>query len=194
MSERFIEATVAYETLHAAIKRASASPGCTGIQTKHKGPAGMQNRTNCSSDHFYFGPMPKFKLLIGQYRYYSGRISWKVLIDAIAWQKSSGPFPVRLPSLANPVAAGYQENLTGARDRSPVPGKVLPRRRAQRIYNSLRTHGPVGQTAQTSTSHHLVSNPLYLLSLEEKSYRARSKGYQSPFRSLSTLNTATSLV
>jgi len=121
MSERFIEATNAYETLRAAIKGASASPSGTGIQAKHEGPAGMQNRTGGCSDHFYFGPMPKFKLLIGQYLYYSGRISWKALIDAISWQKRQRP-------LVGQIAVSW--GILAPHD----IGRILQERRIERRY------------------------------------------------------------
>ncbi|MBW1780325.1 MAG: hypothetical protein JRL30_06260 [Deltaproteobacteria bacterium] len=49
---------------------------------------GRQTR---ASDHFYNGAIPKRNLLIGQFLYYSGRVSWKTLIDAIVWQRRQRP-------------------------------------------------------------------------------------------------------
>jgi DnaJ domain len=42
-------------------------------------------------DRYYHGKIPERKLKIGQFLYYSGRISWKVLIRAIVWQKQHRP-------------------------------------------------------------------------------------------------------
>jgi len=42
-------------------------------------------------DHFYTGSFPKGSLMIGQYLYYSGLISWQTLIEAICWQWRQRP-------------------------------------------------------------------------------------------------------
>jgi hypothetical protein len=42
-------------------------------------------------DHFYTGSFPKGSLMIGQYLYYSGLISWQTLIEAICWQWQQRP-------------------------------------------------------------------------------------------------------
>ena len=43
------------------------------------------------SDRFYSGNVPKRELLIGQFLYYSGLISWKTLFDAVCWQRKQRP-------------------------------------------------------------------------------------------------------
>ena len=43
------------------------------------------------SDHFYAGSIPKVNLMLGQYLYYSGLISWRTLIEAICWQRRQRP-------------------------------------------------------------------------------------------------------
>lgn len=50
-----------------------------------------ENTRNRFSDHFYRGGMPKRRLLIGQYLYYSGLISWRTLFDAVYWQRRQRP-------------------------------------------------------------------------------------------------------
>ena len=42
-------------------------------------------------DHFYRGTVPRRNLMLGQFLYYSGAISWRMLIDAISWQRSLRP-------------------------------------------------------------------------------------------------------
>jgi hypothetical protein len=42
-------------------------------------------------DHFYTGNVPKGSLMIGQFLYYSGLISWRTLIEAICWQRRQRP-------------------------------------------------------------------------------------------------------
>jgi hypothetical protein len=43
------------------------------------------------SDHFYTGNIPKVNLMLGQFLYYSGLISWRMLIEAICWQRRQRP-------------------------------------------------------------------------------------------------------
>jgi hypothetical protein len=43
------------------------------------------------SDHFYSGSFPDGNLMIGQFLYYSGLISWRTLIEAICWQRRQRP-------------------------------------------------------------------------------------------------------
>lgn len=43
------------------------------------------------ADHFYNGSIPKVNLMLGQFLYYSGLISWQTLIEAICWQRRQRP-------------------------------------------------------------------------------------------------------
>ncbi|MBC8555330.1 MAG: J domain-containing protein [Candidatus Brocadiales bacterium] len=74
--------------------------------TKQKSPAGsslkssvrkasstqMTVRTKTAiSDRYFSGIVPKRELLIGQFLYYSGLISWNTLTQAIVWQRRQRP-------------------------------------------------------------------------------------------------------
>lgn len=48
-------------------------------------------KEDTSSDFFYNSYIPNIELLIGQFMYYSGVISWKRLIHAIVWQRNQRP-------------------------------------------------------------------------------------------------------
>ncbi|MCF8082675.1 MAG: J domain-containing protein [Deltaproteobacteria bacterium] len=93
MTKRFLEATVAYQNLLPIIESNGAvlSPrpmyGSKGWERRPKKKTGPAART----DHVYAGDLPKRSLLIGQFLYYSGVISWKTLIDAIVWQRGQRP-------------------------------------------------------------------------------------------------------
>lgn len=64
----------------------------TGGQKKNsfKQRAAHKKRKN-PPDHFYTGSLPKGNLMLGQFLYYSGLISWRTLIDAIVWQQRQRP-------------------------------------------------------------------------------------------------------
>ena len=40
---------------------------------------------------FYRGPVPRRRLRLAEFLYYSGRDSWQTLINAIVWQKMEKP-------------------------------------------------------------------------------------------------------
>jgi len=42
-------------------------------------------------DHFFSGCIPNRELLLCQFLYYSGTISWRMFIDSIAWQRKQRP-------------------------------------------------------------------------------------------------------
>jgi hypothetical protein len=46
--------------------------------------------------YFYEGTVPKRPLLFGQFLYYSGRITWRQLIDGLVWQRRRRPLTGQL--------------------------------------------------------------------------------------------------
>lgn len=58
-------------------------------------------RRKSHPDHFYTGSLPKGNLLLGQFLYYSGLISWQTLINAICWQRGQRP-------LIGQIAVGWE--------------------------------------------------------------------------------------
>jgi len=93
MGERFKEVTLAYENLNSILKddRIDILDDETGIQRKSPERSAKVNKKRWGSDRFYKGWLPKRRLLIGQFLYYSGCISWGNLIGAIIWQKKQRP-------------------------------------------------------------------------------------------------------
>jgi len=87
MNERFREVVRAYEKLNPLIK---------AEERYIPRPEGVKTNTCCekqkkNADHFYESVLPKRKMLIGQFLYYSGIISWNALIEAIVWQRLQRP-------------------------------------------------------------------------------------------------------
>ncbi len=102
LNERFKAVTLAYELLNMAVKENGAV--FTGAmksnmwktarpRTKpfHRKPPTDNSRKNGFSDHFYNGFIPKRELRIGQYLYYTGSITWGMLIDSVLWQRRNRP-------------------------------------------------------------------------------------------------------
>ncbi len=42
-------------------------------------------------ERLYTGPMPKRKLMMGHYLYYSGKITWRMIVQALVWQRAQRP-------------------------------------------------------------------------------------------------------
>jgi hypothetical protein len=92
MTERFLEATSAYHSLLPIITSNGAIL-LTRRTVSEKRPHSPEPRggDQGNSDHFYTGSIPRRTLLIGQFLYYTGVISWQALIRAIVWQRRQRP-------------------------------------------------------------------------------------------------------
>jgi hypothetical protein len=96
MHHLFKQVRSAYEILlnyvEGRSRRVTGEPVFNGRRKQHYTPRRPQPRsTRHSANHFYKGRLPERNLLLGQYLYYSGRISWKDMIDAIVWQTGQRP-------------------------------------------------------------------------------------------------------
>ena len=94
MNERFKQTTLAYETLRSVIndkERTILRKNPITMEETNKTTVSRQKKNSDTSDYFFTGYMPRRKLLIGQYLFYSGCISWNTFINAITWQKRQRP-------------------------------------------------------------------------------------------------------
>jgi hypothetical protein len=93
MTGLFLEATYAYHSLLPIItSNGTIRCGKQVDSDKRRGYATAQrSRRETASDHFYAGTIPRRNLLIGQFLYYTGVISWQTLIDAVVWQRKQRP-------------------------------------------------------------------------------------------------------
>ena len=108
MDDRFKSVITAYERLNSVVKggkiyilrdevpkKENAARANHYTQTSQKSTSGFSYTGNVknskhtqmtrksATDRFYNGNVPKRELLIGQFLYYSGLISWKTLFDAV---------------------------------------------------------------------------------------------------------------
>nr|WP_319490340.1 hypothetical protein [uncultured Desulfobacter sp.] len=98
LNDRFNTLTQAYECLIGAIKgdgRVLMRQSNSRVSRTRPGyrRTAETSGSNPGNDHFYSSnaSVPKKKLLIGQYLYYSGYISWKTLIEIIVRQRKDRP-------------------------------------------------------------------------------------------------------
>jgi hypothetical protein len=81
MAEEFRQLLQAYQVLSRAAAVPPAARRATGPR-----PAGRPPQ-----DHLHRGALPQRPLLFAEYLYYSGRVSWRNLVEAIAWQRRQRP-------------------------------------------------------------------------------------------------------
>lgn len=107
MAERFREINFAYEKLTSFLKdnwryfkninpsaKNNNTKRATTSSTKDKNVNSRNRRHRNDNPHsgsFSRRNLPNIELLIGQFLYYSGIVSWKWLIHAIVWQRNQRP-------------------------------------------------------------------------------------------------------
>jgi len=171
--KRFIEASRAYELLmgyllargagvraapastHTAKPRPAPPAARPAGEKTAKGPgragAGGSARTEGSPLH-YHGALPRRRLRLAEFLYYSGRVSWQSLISSIVWQRSARP---KFGELAKELRAITRQDLTkilGSKRRHEQTGETARRLRllttdeVARILRLQRArHKPIGR-------------------------------------------------
>lgn len=91
LQEQFLRVQAAYEMLLEYLEKGARPGAHSAAAGAPARPGSRHNRPRQGSDHYFQGSLPTRPLLLGQYLYYSGTISWRTLIDAIAWQRTQRP-------------------------------------------------------------------------------------------------------
>lgn len=98
MAEHFKAVTQAYSSLLAFLSTEDPStaghrPAPQPRDYLREEPAGYKTSKpgENTRDHFWRGQIPESRLLLGQYLFYSGIVSWRTLINAISWQRLQRP-------------------------------------------------------------------------------------------------------
>ncbi|MGD0280320.1 MAG: J domain-containing protein [Smithella sp.] len=93
LNTEFIDVRQAYEKLLLFVetKGQDAHQHKAGHKKSHDTQRSTCKKRKSYPDHFYTGNVPKGNLMLGQFLYYSGLISWRTLIEAICWQRQQRP-------------------------------------------------------------------------------------------------------
>lgn len=170
MNERFKEVILAYEKLSPLIE---AEKGYIlreeGIKTNT-----WQERQNGNFDHFYKGNFPKRKLLIGQFLYYSGIISWRTLIEAIAWQRRQRPPIGRIARDWNLLSSYDIKRILTERDNGEKFGEYALRKRYITPFNLMSLLGKQRMLQRPIGEHFIEQDILSAIELDRFIERLRS--------------------
>ena len=93
MSDRFREVTLAYERLIPIVRNKGVVPlpAQSIAESNNEKTNPWRQEKKDFSELFYTREIPRRELLLGQFLYYSGLISWRTLIKAITWQRRQRP-------------------------------------------------------------------------------------------------------
>ena len=127
MSDRFREVTLAYERLIPIVNNKGAVPlrRKSSVEKNNKRTNARRQAKRDFSELFYTKEVPKRELLLGQFLYYTGLISWPTLIKAITWQRRQRP-------LIGQIALGWE---------------MISRNEIQRILMRRNLRGKFGERA-----------------------------------------------
>jgi len=76
---------------------------------------------------FYRGPVPRRRLRLAEFLYYTGRVSWQSLISALVWQRSSQPRFGELARELRNISAVDLSRILGSRLRREYTGETALR-------------------------------------------------------------------
>jgi hypothetical protein len=199
--KRFIEASRAYELLMAYLlsrpaaapsgARAAGSPARppAASSTSKTRPAAAENRSTAKERSktekraatekrgaalFYRGPVPRRRLRLAEFLYYTGRISWQSLISALVWQRASQPRFGELARELRSLSSADIVQILGSRLRHEQTGETAQRLRllsaaeVERILKLQRARKrPIGRyfLEKESMSSAMLGSILHELSL-----------------------------
>jgi hypothetical protein len=175
--KRFIEASHAYELLMGyllnrrgaaapAAPRPRPRPGSAAERPSAKKHASEKNATGAGSSRgagttagtsartplYYHGPLPRRRLRLAEFLYYSGRVSWQSLIASIVWQRTARPKFGELARELRAISGRDLVTILHAKHRHEQTGETARRLRllsAEEVARILRLqrarHKPIGR-------------------------------------------------
>ncbi|UCF30592.1 MAG: DnaJ domain-containing protein [bacterium] len=91
LTERFKDVGQAYHRITDFLSRGGHLRMSVNGQRFAGGTVGSEDPSSGHFDHYWRGSLPRRELLLGQFLYYSGNISWGSLVKSIAWQRDQRP-------------------------------------------------------------------------------------------------------
>ncbi len=100
-----------------------------GAGARHAGPEKRSTGGKKSEPLFYRGPVPRRKLRLAEFLYYTGRVSWQSLISAIVWQRTAQPRFGELARDLRRISTPDIARILGSRLRHEQTGQTAQRLR-----------------------------------------------------------------
>jgi len=106
---------------HSSERHGAARPGAERQATERQGSE------RPGAPLFYRGPIPRRRLRLAEFLYYTGRVSWQSLISALVWQRSSQPRFGELARELRSISAVDLSRILGSRLRQEYTGETARR-------------------------------------------------------------------
>ena len=100
-----------------------------GARPHAGGAHGARARAERGREVFYHGPLPRRRLRLAEFLYYSGSISWQSLISSLVWQRSGRPKFGEIARQLQLVSASDMTRVLLARVRHEPTGVAASRLR-----------------------------------------------------------------
>ena len=162
---RFIEASRAYELVMGYLLSRPASPFSSARASKRPAPEKPAEKRGGAL--YYRGMVPRRRLRLAEFLYYTGRVSWQSLINAVVWQRKAQPRFGELARELRSISSQDLARLLGSRLRHEQMGETAQRLRllsaaeVERILRLQRARKrPIGRyflEKESMTSATLVS-------------------------------------
>ncbi len=104
-------------------RRSSERRGPERRSEKHSEKRGTEK----AGPLFYRGAVPRRRLRLAEYLYYSGRVSWQSLISALVWQRASQPRFGELARELRSISSADLSRILGSRLRQEYTGETAQR-------------------------------------------------------------------
>lgn len=114
MTELFKDVQLAYRMLAGYVATRGRQPAQPVVR-KRATPTPRESPAPACLDGFWPGSVPRRRLRLGEYLYYSQRISWIALIDAIVWQNRQRPRFGQLATRLGHLSTDLVHRVLGAR-------------------------------------------------------------------------------
>ena len=108
---------------------AGARPHAAGARPHATGTRGAKARADRGREIFYHGPLPRRRLRLAEFLYYSGCISWQSLISALVWQRAGRPKFGEIAKQLRIVSANDMTRVLRSRTRHEQTGAAASRLR-----------------------------------------------------------------
>jgi len=128
LSERFKDVQTAYEQLKKLLHCSPEKFRDSGKQRRPSGrPGGGLGST--TESHYWQAAIPRIKLLLGQYLYYTGLITFNEMISAITWQRQQRPNFGKIARMWNYLSGSQVEAIMASRGSRETIGDAAVRLR-----------------------------------------------------------------
>jgi len=155
LSERFKDVQTAYEQLKKLLS--SSTRGVSDADERRRPSRKPRNRwTSTPGGHYWQADIPHTRLLLGQFLYYNGLVTFNEMVSAITWQRQQRPNFGKIAKMWDYLSKGQIEMIIATRGSRETIGDAAMRLRYLSAFQRDAVIGfqkwlqrPIGEYFQT---------------------------------------------